>query len=50
MLRIVKIGVVIVAALLPQMVAADELPRQFRGHWCGVADSDEGMRRPTGVS
>jgi hypothetical protein len=42
---ILKTGVVVIAALLPQMAVADGLPRQFQGHWCGRADSDEGMRR-----
>jgi hypothetical protein len=36
---------VLATAVLPQIATADELPRQFHGHWCGVADSDEGMRR-----
>jgi hypothetical protein len=38
-------SIVLASIMLPQIAAADALPRHFHGHWCGVVDDDKGMRR-----
>ena len=43
-MRFIRIAALILAVgRLP--AAADTLPFQFRGHWCGAADDDGGMHR-----
>src|SRR5262249_18261627 len=44
------VTIFVALALAWMMVSAhakDLVPRQFRGHWCGAVDSDDGYKRTT---